>query len=226
MNKNVQIFMNSRRMRHIKRCNNFPCLLPEDVAQHSYFVAVLSRVFTEEYNSFCEHLGNLDKKLDCLEVLDKALCHDWDEAFTSDIPYVVKHLNPEVHEDLENGLSERVSYLLRGCSDSIQFLYDRCVKCKDGKAGAVVGVCDMMELAIYCYEECKMGNTALEPILKNCIYYLDEMNSKLPDILGWEDDNMAFIFSRVSPTLGGLYSMIKEYKFSDFCWCVDIESHE
>lgn len=225
MNKDVQIFMNSRRMRHIKRCNNFPCLMPEDVAQHSYFVALLSKVFAEEYNDYCSILEKDMYKADIGGVLSKAICHDWDEAFTSDIPYVVKHMNPEVHQSLGKGLKERIDSVMKGCSRSILNLYNYCMMCKDGTAGAIVGICDMLELAIYCYEECTMNNIALEPILKNCIYYLDNMSDALATVMGWENTDVTLFLSEVSPTVNSLYDMVRNYNFSSDCMCIDIESH-
>lgn len=222
MTKDAQVFMNSRRMRHIKRCNNFPCVMPEDVAQHSYFVAMLCKVFVEEYNNFCNVVKKENLQVNLGEVLSKALCHDWDEAFTSDIPYVVKHLNPEVHKSLEKGLREHLSSILDTCTCSIHNLYDCCKTCKDGTSGVIVGICDMLELAIYCYEECMLNNTALEPILQNCIYYLDNMLSSLANTL---ELNCGTI-SSVSPTINELYLMIKEYNFSSSCWCIDIEEHK
>lgn len=227
MDSDLQIYMNSRRMRHIKRCNNFPCILPEDVAQHSYFVTVLSKIFAEEFNQYCENNEIQFEKVNTEEVLNKALFHDWDESFTSDIPYVVKHLNEQVHRSLKLGLQFRMNTLLENCSDTIKKIYDECRNCKNGKAGVVVSICDMLELAIYCYEECISGNKYLEPILKNCIYYLNSMEFKLGGALHEQECTKAKLsYEEVSPTIGKIYFMIRTYSFSKDCLCIDIENHE
>lgn len=218
-----EIFMNSRRLRHIRRCNNFPCLLQEDVAQHSYFVTLLSKIFVEEYNSFAKGFNwNL---IDKAEVLEKALCHDWDEAFISDIPYVVKHITPEVHDSLCSELDKKMDNLLGHGTSRI--LWENCKTCKDGLAGVVVAICDMLELAIYCYEECNLGNKALEPILKNCIHYLDSMKATCLDSKDKRNTLDYVMYGmRGMQTIRGLYDMIKSYKFCEDNIYVDIESHE
>jgi 5'-deoxynucleotidase YfbR-like HD superfamily hydrolase len=206
--------------------------MPEDVAQHSYFVALLCKIFVAEYNKFCEnYLVYCEKSevgkyhIDMGEVLEKALCHDWDETFTSDIPYVVKHITPEVNHQLSLNLDERMRKVIDGCSDAIKDIYSQCTNCKDGVAGAVVAICDMLELALYCYEECTLGNKAIEPILRNCIFYLDNMEQDLGYVL-WKSHSTVLSLSRVAPTINGLYAMIKEYNFSSDNLYIDIESHE
>ena len=87
------IFMNIRRLRHIKRCNNFPTLNPTDVAQHSYFTTMLAMLFVDELVENSEEKVPIDKET----VLRKCLLHDFEEAFTSDIPYPVKHMNFFIH---------------------------------------------------------------------------------------------------------------------------------
>lgn len=224
MSKDAIIFMNSRRTRNIKRCNNFPCLMSEDVAQHSYFVTMLCNIFAEEYNDWCMNSDNIGFMVDKAEILEKALCHDWDEAFISDIPYVVKHITPEVNRQLGDALDGRMRGVLDGCSMAIKKVYETCVNCKTGFAGTIVSICDMLELAIYCYEECKMGNISVEPILKNCVYYLRNMEHSL-SVTVCKTETLPLVLSEVTPTINSIWKMVDEYKFSINNPFIDIESH-
>ena len=48
----LKIFMNLRRLKDIKRCNNFPVVNQEDVAQHSFYVTLLAMFIANEYNAW------------------------------------------------------------------------------------------------------------------------------------------------------------------------------
>lgn len=216
--------MNSRRMRHIKRCNNFPCVFPEDVAQHSYFVALLSNIFVDEFNSWCKNTENIGYMLDKGEVLQRAICHDWDEALTSDIPYVIKHINSEVEESLHVAIQHRIDSVLKGTSDSIKNLWESCNNCKNGLPGMVITICDMLELALYCYEECTTGNTALEPVLRNCCYFLDKFEDEM--CIERCSDALSFLLSEATPTISALYELVSSYKYCEDNYTIDIENYE
>ena len=146
--------LNFRRMRHIKRCNNFPVLNSEDVAQHSYYTTMLCTLVNDELRLYCyENKCTIDKNFSTESLIRKALFHDLDETFTSDIPYPVKHnCDAKLEQDFQ-------AHLL---SISEKFISSSFVsKCwgtesresKEGLTGKIVKFCDMLELALYSYEE-------------------------------------------------------------------------
>ena len=92
MNKDLTVLMNLRRLNNIQRCMTFPVTRTETVASHSCFVSMLCSVVGREYNTTYE--DNVDMGV----LLEKAIFHDSEEAYTSDIPWNVKHFSEEVHK--------------------------------------------------------------------------------------------------------------------------------
>ena len=129
----------------------FPVVRPETVASHSCFVGMLCSVIGREYNS------TYGDTIDMGILLEKALFHDSEEAYTSDIPWNVKHFNEEVHNCIESMISSRLDNIFKDCS-FMSDLHEVIVECKSGLEGAIVNLCDMIELGLYCYDELNMGN--------------------------------------------------------------------
>lgn len=214
------LFMNMRRLRHLKRCNTTPVIMPEDVAQHSYYVTLLAKLWYDEVNNLAS------KKLNYGLLLEKCLLHDMEEVFVSDIPYNVKHSSHEFHDTLEEvintGMSkviddypiEHFSFIARRRWEDIRRT------CKDGLEGKVVALCDMLELAIYCYEEVKMGNYNCKHMLSNCREYLPALlNEVTMEMLetsyeGYYKDNYSF------PQFYELYLMVFDDTFSSDVDCI------
>lgn len=202
----VQAFMNFRRMRHIKRCNTYPTTNPTDVAQHSYFVTMLAMLFADEYESNRIKLEKPDcwATVDMEKLLRKAMLHDIEEVFISDIPYTVKHAADSLHNELEkvtNAIMDDVmeSVVMRRWEAYREY-------CKAGNGGSIVAFCDMLELAIYSYEEMLTGNSYMKNLLSNCNKYLDGLLESVIKGLGYiEDDNEWFdlevVCSKLIPSI-------------------------
>ena len=97
--RDLKIFMNYRRLKDIKRCNNFPVVNQEDVAQHSFYVTLLAMALADEYNTWAGDINMGYHPFDVEHqymiakteiVIRKALTHDLEESFTSDIPWNIK----------------------------------------------------------------------------------------------------------------------------------------
>lgn len=180
--KDLQVFMNYRRLRHTKRCNTIPTLQPIDVSQHSYYVAMLAMAISDEYNTYADNFNldfhpiDFDNRMELLnteKVLRKALTHDIEEAFTSDIPWNIKHMDEETHSFFSKVINKRIDAAYEGTST--MKLYQKLGKeCKDGLEGEVVNLADMTELAIYCWEEVSVGNTQIKPMLNKCLRLMAE----------------------------------------------------
>lgn len=177
MNYDFKMLLNYRRMRNIKRCNTFPNINPEDVAQHSFYVAILAMSLADEYNTWVDehnlefHPLDDENQYDLVKselVLRKALLHDTEEAITSDIPWNIKHMNSEVDTILSKAINERLKVAYEGTT-TMDMYRELCKDCKDGLEGKFVAVADMLELALYCKEECLMGNTSMIKMLDKCI---------------------------------------------------------
>lgn len=177
----LKMFMNYRRMRNIRRCNTFPVVNAIDVAQHSYYVAMLAMAFSDEYNTWAEEhnleFHPLDDEnqyvlLNTEVVLRKSLLHDTEESITSDIPWNIKHMNKDVHKLLEDAINQRIDKAYEG-TRTMELYHKMGKECKDGFEGQVVDLADMTELAIYCYEELAMGNHYMKSMLDKCLRLID-----------------------------------------------------
>ena len=176
-NLDLKMLINYRRMRSIRRCNTFPVINPVDVAQHSYYASLLAMAFADEYNTWVEehNLGfhplddeNQYPLVNTETVLRKALLHDTEEAITSDIPWNIKHMSEEFHKTITEAINARIDKAYEGTT-TMELYHKLGKECKDGFEGQFVDVADMVELGLYCYEETKMGNEALKPMLDKCI---------------------------------------------------------
>ena len=215
-----KMFMNYRRMRHIKRCNNFPTLVSIDVAQHSYYTTMLSMLFADE----CVQNTTLLIVIDMERLLRKSLLHDTEEAFTSDIPYPIKHASESIHDGLENVIHHKMIELIGENSIMLDWEFYR-KHCKNGIEGSIVSFCDMLELALWCYEEYCIGNRNIISLLDNCNKYLDELLNESVFKLYGKSLSVLKEQNRISeliPSIWYLRQMVQrdevsgEYKIHDF----------
>ena len=204
MEQDVKIFMNYRRLKDIRRCNNFPTISTEDVAQHSYYVSLLALTLAIEYNDWAARVNmkfhpydyeNKVALVDVDKVLRMAISHDLEEAFTSDIPWNIKHYSEELNAAINSSVQARMESVYSG-SRVMRLFHKWNQDCKKGLEGQFVDLADMLELAVYSYEECAKGNTYMEPMLYKSIGLIEEM-SIYPQL------------STASPMLSGIIAHIK-----------------
>lgn len=181
--KDLKMFCNYRRLQHIKRCNNFPVINREDVAQHSYYVTLLAMIIADEYNNHAAdnnmsyHPYDVEHHIQIVkveEIMRKALLHDTEESITSDIPWNVKNADEETHHVIEQAIKRKIDSAYEGTTDIMQCYNEIGSKCKVGIEGQFVDIADMLELAMYCYEEVVMGNHYIKPLLDKCIRLVTE----------------------------------------------------
>jgi 5'-deoxynucleotidase YfbR-like HD superfamily hydrolase len=122
----------------------------QTVAEHSWGVAVLVRAVLPEASA---------------QILAAALMHDVSETYTGDIPAPAKWDIPALAA-AEREASEAFNQAL-----GIQFPLS-------SFEHQVLKWCDMMELVLWCLEECRMGNTFAEDMLRKGINSL--LNRETP----------------------------------------------
>lgn len=166
MEPEIKTLLNLRRLRHIKRCNNFPVNLPENVAAHSFFVVQMTMIIADELNR------HTPQSVDVEKAMRKAVLHDSMEAFTSDIPWNIKHHSDKVHTAIAEA-ERSLAWRLFGDGNDIDYSFnaymDDMMHCKDGLEGAIVNLADMLELALFCYEEIQSGSIFMADMLRKCI---------------------------------------------------------
>lgn len=144
-----------RNLNHVTRCQRFPLIRATSVAEHSLHVAMIALFIAEELS------------LDVTKVLRRALLHDAEETLLSDIPYDVKQYLPT--DDALSAL--RAQHF----GDAPEWFYNALMEPCDGSAEHhVAKLADVLELAMYCTEEIKMGNTHLKPLLSNALELVAE----------------------------------------------------
>lgn len=173
--KDLSIFVNYRRLKEIKRCNNFPVISQEDVAQHSFYVTLLAMMLADQYNEWARSVkvDSPTLKVEFVlvnteDVLRKALMHDLEESFTSDLPWNIKHMNEEAHEAISRIINQRLEAAYANSQSLAKY---RCYSahCKEGFAGSFVRIADMLELGLFCWEEVAKGNMFLKPMIGKCV---------------------------------------------------------
>lgn len=180
----LRIMCNYKRLRFIRRFNNLPTIQTEDVAQHSFYTAILAMTMAEEYN-YAVQVHNLQvhpfdvenawDKVNVEEVTRYALLHDIEEAFTSDIPWNVKHHSDSVNSAIKRATNDKIKAIYRGCSPIIERQASTNAIAKLGLEGKFVAVADMMECAWNCHQEEQLGNRYLQGMKLKAIEEIEKM---------------------------------------------------
>lgn len=178
---NVQVLSNYRRLRNVRRANNLPTLQTEDVAQHSFYVAILATALAEDYNQgVAQHNANfhpLDMEntldtVDVAEVTKRALFHDMEEAFTSDIPWNVKHHSEKTRLAIQKCVEAKLDVVFHDTNGPVCSHQALILRAKDGLPGKFVSIADNLEGAWYCYDELMMGNKHMTELFLKYLYVI------------------------------------------------------
>lgn len=187
--KDAALALNYRRLKNVRRCNNFHTLQTEDVAQHSFYVTMLSLIIGHEISS------NGGGYINIQDIATKGIFHDIDEIFFSDIPRNIKHHTPELKESIEEATISKLDDIFEGSGCAGTFVRDNRDHAKDGLTGEIIDAVDMLELGINCCEEVAMGNSTMEPLRQKAFRILNEKEIT-PALL------------KYSPTFTGLYKFL------------------
>ncbi len=153
-------FERLKTMSSIQRFGTLPMIQGENVASHSFNVAILA-LLTADYEG--EGAG-----IDVEKVLRSALLHDFEETILSDIPHPIKHRFQG--GKLGKVLKDIVPDLVRDeiFKELPQPLRDRCTRAaltaKEGVEGRIVAAADAMDILMTALRELKMGNRYFQSI--------------------------------------------------------------
>src|SRR5437588_5513613 len=92
--ENISRFILDRSAAHIMRYHTTPMYAQESVAEHSHFVAMITRII-------CYALEQAGRQVDILRAVDLAMIHDYEEAISGDIISTFKHSEPELTDLLQ-----------------------------------------------------------------------------------------------------------------------------
>lgn len=166
MSVNASTIINLRRLKEVGRCNNFFTLKKEDDAQHSYYVAIISELIAEDYNS---NVNEDELKFNIGVLLKKALFHDIEESFIGDIPHNIKHSDKQTGELIDKAVNKKIDEVIED-----DLIKERNKTAKQGFEGQLIDLVDMLELAFYSLEEIVKGNNSMIPLYKKAVRIVKE----------------------------------------------------
>lgn len=142
------------RLKYIERWSLMRNVMKENVAEHSYQVAILAHLLAAVGK---EVFG---KAVDPERAATLALFHDATEMFTGDIPTPVKHHNPEIlanFRKIETAAAER---LLEMAPEELAPVYQPLLtgRKEDEPLTAYVKAADLLDAYLKCVSELSAGN--------------------------------------------------------------------
>jgi len=167
-----------RRMRAITRCGCYHLIKPQSIAEHSHGVALLSMLIADE---IAEREDGVAGDINVHKLQRKALLHDFHEVYTDDIPWHMKHRHGMSAKERSVGKTwarkfwSSLNPLIPGASE----LYGDCADSKNGGSmeGKIVALADMLELALYLWDELLMGNTTVFVLFGDATEYAARLNN-------------------------------------------------
>jgi len=162
------------RLRYIERWSLMRNIVKENVAEHSFHVALLTHVLctiaNEEFN----------RNVPTDRIVSMALFHDATEVFTGDIPTPVKHHNPKIlsnFRDIEQMAAER---LLDMIPPKLKPVYEPLIDAKsaglDLELKRYVKAADLLDAYLKCVTELSAGNKEFGSAKKQIEHSIQEMN--------------------------------------------------
>lgn len=191
-----------RRLQGIRRCNTYPTVRDEDVAQHSFYVALLGYFVAREYNqnagqqNLQVHMWDDENRVPIFDpeyVLKTALFHDLEEVYTSDIPAPIKGLSMDLEAEIKNFLL----LIHKDAGEVVHWIDQYTNASRDDMNGQLLHIIDRLELAWYCYEEVQRGNQDIKEMLEICI-----------NIITVEYHDFTELVKQYSPTFAALLNLI------------------
>lgn len=147
------------RLKYIERWSLMRNTTKENVAEHSFHVAILAHMLCEIGNHVFGKSYNADR------AVTLALFHDATEVFTGDIPTPVKHHNPNIlasFREIEAMAAER---LLNMVPEPLQSSYAPLLSTQQGDLSEndqrlllIVKAADLIDAYLKCVSELSAGN--------------------------------------------------------------------
>jgi 5'-deoxynucleotidase len=142
------------RLQYIERWSLMRSTTPENVAEHSYHVALLAHALC----SIAREIYNRDVNPD--EAVTYALFHDATEVFTGDIPTPVKHHNPRILANFREIESLAAERLLATVPDELLETYRPLLNRKpvNPELDKFLKAADLLDAYLKCISEMSAGN--------------------------------------------------------------------
>lgn len=156
--ENISRFILDRSAAHIKRYHTTPMFTQESVAEHSHFVAMITRII-------CHELERAAQPVDTLRAVDLAMIHDYEEAISGDIISTFKHSDPELTGLLERLAGKAIDEVFEDLPPALGSYYIDLWRTHNASIeGEIVAVADKLAGLAFTQEQLRMGNQYMEPI--------------------------------------------------------------
>ncbi|RED56572.1 5'-deoxynucleotidase [Cohnella lupini] len=142
------------RLQNIERWSLMRSTTPENVAEHSYHVALIAH----SLGSIAREIFKRDVNPD--EAVTYALFHDATEVFTGDIPTPVKHHNPQILANFREIESLAADRLLASVPEELKESYRPLLgrKPSNPELDKLVKAADLLDAYLKCITEMSAGN--------------------------------------------------------------------
>lgn len=183
------------RLRYIERWSLMRNVVKENVAEHSYHVALLTHALCTIANEL------FDKQLDTNTAVVKALYHDVTEVMTGDIPTPVKHHNEKILDNFRELEALSADRLLHMVPDPLKTTYGNLIgKHKEDKLYPFIKAADLLDAYLKCTTELSAGNREFSVARDQIKASLDQLN--MPEV--------EYFLNRLAP---GLEKTLDELSF-------------
>ena len=157
--EDISRFILDRFAAHIKRYHTTPLFAQESVAEHSHFVAMITRII-------CYALQEAGHPVDVLRAVDLAMIHDYEEVISGDIISTFKHSDAEFLDLLNRLTDKAIDRVFESLPAGLAGYYADLWRNHESGAveGQIVRVADKLAGLAFTQEQLRMGNQFMEPI--------------------------------------------------------------
>jgi 5'-deoxynucleotidase len=147
------LLANLYRLRYIERWSLMRNVMKENVAEHSFHVALITHCLCSIANEV------FNKEVNTEKAVTLSLFHDVTEVFTGDIPTPVKHHNPDIlknFRDIEELAAERLS---NQAPEDLKEIYKTVIyeQCEE-ELSRFIKAADLLDAYLKCVTELSAGN--------------------------------------------------------------------
>lgn len=172
--KNVELLFNSRRLANIIRFSVRPKNTHQDVAQHSFYVTIISFLIAK----LEERINGT--KIDYERLMGYASFHDLPESFSGDIVRDFKKKSEEF-EILYDRICDLTIREITKDNPLSEVIERSCFGMGDNTIeGQIVKYADIIDPFMYCIQEMNIGNKMMTDVFSNCSKILS--NSEITSV--------------------------------------------
>lgn len=164
------------RLRYIERWSLMRNVVKENVAEHSYHVAMLTHVLCTIANEVYQ------KNIPTGEAVTLALFHDATEVFTGDIPTPVKHQNSDILSSFRHIEEIAAEKLYQMVPDELKDVYKPLLtdQTEHSELKRYVKAADLLDAYLKCVTELSAGNREFGTAKKQIEHAIQKMD--MPEI--------------------------------------------